>query len=113
MLGSPALSLSRISGVLARVLWASLAVDSRLQCRERGQDGGLEGLLADVGVMVAGGARALTRSQIRRLLDEVGHPVIRLSRTAIGPVQLTGLRSGELRELTRDELGILLDAAKL
>ena len=50
---------------------------------------------------------------VRRLLDEVGHPVIRLSRTAIGPVQLTGLRSGELRELTRDELGTLLDAAKL
>jgi len=50
---------------------------------------------------------------VRRLLDEVGHPVVRLSRTAIGPVRQHGLRSGELRELTRDELGTLLDLAKL
>ena len=50
---------------------------------------------------------------VRRLLDEVGHPVRRLTRTAIGPVQLTGLAPGELRDLTRDELGTLLDAARL
>jgi 23S rRNA pseudouridine2605 synthase len=50
---------------------------------------------------------------VRRLLDEVGHPVRRLTRTAIGPVLLRGLRRGELRELTRDELGTLLDAARL
>ncbi len=50
---------------------------------------------------------------VRRLLDEVGHPVRRLTRTAIGPVLLRGLGSGELRDLTRDELGVLLDAAKL
>jgi 23S rRNA pseudouridine2605 synthase len=50
---------------------------------------------------------------VRRLLEAVGHPVRRLTRTAIGPVRLTGLRSGEMRELTRDELGTLLDAARL
>lgn len=50
---------------------------------------------------------------VRRLLEQVGHPVRQLTRTAIGPVQLTGLRSGELRELTLDELGVLLDAAQL
>jgi 23S rRNA pseudouridine2605 synthase len=50
---------------------------------------------------------------VRRLLDEVGHPVARLTRTAIGPVRLSGMRSGELRELSRDELGTLLDAASL
>ena len=50
---------------------------------------------------------------VRRLLDEVGHPVHRLTRTAIGPVVLRGLRPGEVRELTNDELGTLLDAAKL
>ena len=50
---------------------------------------------------------------VRRLLDEVGHPVRRLTRTAIGPVVLRGLKPGQLRELTRDELGTLLDAAKL
>jgi 23S rRNA pseudouridine2605 synthase len=50
---------------------------------------------------------------VRRLLDEVGHPVKRLTRTAVGPVVLTGLRPGELRELTREELGTLLDGAGL
>ena len=50
---------------------------------------------------------------VRRLLDEVGHPVRKLTRTAIGPVVLRGLRSGQLRDLTRDELGTLLDAARL
>jgi 23S rRNA pseudouridine2605 synthase len=50
---------------------------------------------------------------VRRLLEQVGHPVRRLTRTAIGPVLLVGLRAGELRELTLDELGVLLDAAEL
>ncbi|NUS52090.1 MAG: rRNA pseudouridine synthase [Nocardioidaceae bacterium] len=50
---------------------------------------------------------------VRRLLDEVGHPVRRLTRTAIGPVPLRGLAKGALRDLTRDELGTLLDAARM
>jgi 23S rRNA pseudouridine2605 synthase len=50
---------------------------------------------------------------VRRLLDHIGHPVRRLTRTAIGPVELTGLKAGQLRDLTRDELGALLDAAEL
>jgi 23S rRNA pseudouridine2605 synthase len=41
---------------------------------------------------------------VRRLLAEVGHPVERLVRTAIGPVQLGGQRAGTTRELTRAEL---------
>jgi 23S rRNA pseudouridine2605 synthase len=50
---------------------------------------------------------------VRRLMDEVGHPVTRLTRTMVGPVVLRGLRPGQMRELTRDELGTLLDAARL
>jgi 23S rRNA pseudouridine2605 synthase len=50
---------------------------------------------------------------VRRLLDHVGHPVRQLTRTAIGTVVLGQLASGELRELTNDELGSLLDAARL
>jgi 23S rRNA pseudouridine2605 synthase len=50
---------------------------------------------------------------VRRLLDHVGHPVRKLTRIAIGPIQLTGMKSGEIRDLTNDELGALLDAAKL
>lgn len=50
---------------------------------------------------------------VRRLFEAVGHPVRQLSRTAIGPVRLGRLKSGELRDLTREELGALLDAVKL
>jgi 23S rRNA pseudouridine2605 synthase len=50
---------------------------------------------------------------VRRMLDHVGYPVRRLTRTAIGPVVLRGLGTGELRDLTRDELGRLLDDAEL
>ncbi len=46
---------------------------------------------------------------IRRMMDSVAHPVRQLSRTAIGPVRLGQLPSGESRELTREELGALLD----
>jgi 23S rRNA pseudouridine2605 synthase len=50
---------------------------------------------------------------VRRLLDHVGHPVRQLTRTAIGPVTLGRLGVGEIRDLTSDELGALLDAAGL
>ncbi len=50
---------------------------------------------------------------VRRLLDHVGHPVQRLTRTAIGPVRIGSLRTGAMRELTTDEIGSLLDAAGL
>jgi len=50
---------------------------------------------------------------VRRLLDQVGHPVRRLTRTRIGPVKLAGLRPGDYRDLTNDELGELLDTTQL
>jgi 23S rRNA pseudouridine2605 synthase len=49
---------------------------------------------------------------VRRLFDELGHPVRRLTRTVVGPVVLRGLRPGEHRELTGDELGALLDVTR-
>ncbi len=41
---------------------------------------------------------------VRRALAEVGHPVQRLVRTAVGPVQLGPQKPGKIRALTRDEL---------
>lgn len=41
---------------------------------------------------------------VRRALAEVGHPVQRLVRTAIGPVRVGDQRAGKLRSLTREEL---------
>ena len=46
---------------------------------------------------------------VRRTMEAVGHPVRRLSRVGIGPVRLGNLPAGEYRELTREELGGLLD----
>ncbi|MGY1810113.1 pseudouridine synthase [Blastococcus sp. SYSU D00669] len=50
---------------------------------------------------------------VRRLLAHVGLPVNRLTRTAIGPVQLQRMRSGSIRKLTRQELGALKDIVGL
>lgn len=50
---------------------------------------------------------------VRRLLDQVGHPVRRLSRTRFGPVELGTLGAGTLRELTDAELGDLLELVGL
>jgi 23S rRNA pseudouridine2605 synthase len=49
---------------------------------------------------------------VRRLLAEVGHPVTRLVRTAIGPVRLEGQRAGTLRPLTRAEIAALHGAVE-
>ncbi len=50
---------------------------------------------------------------VRRMFEAVGHPVRRLTRTAIGPVRRGNLRTGELRELDAKELGELLDLVGL
>ncbi|MCL6538879.1 MAG: rRNA pseudouridine synthase [Acidothermus sp.] len=46
---------------------------------------------------------------VRRLMAAVGHPVERLVRTAIGPIELGTLRPGRWREVTNRERGELLD----
>ncbi|HLL08400.1 MAG TPA: pseudouridine synthase [Nocardioidaceae bacterium] len=89
----------------------------------------LAGVELDDGPVVADGFRVLTTTAdksivelvlhegrnriVRRLLAHVGHPVQRLTRTAIGPVGLGRLPAGDVRELSREELGELLDVAGL
>lgn len=50
---------------------------------------------------------------VRRTFDAVGHPVVRLSRTTIGPVRLGKVPLGTTRVLTRDEVGALIDLVGL
>ena len=50
---------------------------------------------------------------VRRLLAAVGHPVQRLVRTQIGPVQLGTLKAGRLRRLSQQEVGQLYAAVDL
>jgi 23S rRNA pseudouridine2605 synthase len=44
---------------------------------------------------------------VRRLLEEVGHPVSRLVRTSMGPVQLGSTKAGAVRKLSAAEIGEL------
>lgn len=89
----------------------------------------LEGVTLEDGPVTVSGAKIVQATQkksiieltihegrnriVRRLLEQVGHPVTRLTRTRIGPVKLGTLKAGELRELTVDELGELLDSTQL
>jgi 23S rRNA pseudouridine2605 synthase len=50
---------------------------------------------------------------VRRLFAEVGHPVGRLVRTAMGPVRLASLKPGAVRHLTLAEVGQLYSAVGL
>ena len=50
--------------------------------------------------------------EIRRMLAQLGHKVMRLTRTAIGPITDRGLRSGEYRKLRPDELKTLQKLAE-
>jgi len=49
--------------------------------------------------------------QVRRMLAAVGYPVLKLERTAMGPLQLRGVARGQWRELTSAELRNLRQAA--
>jgi 23S rRNA pseudouridine2605 synthase len=44
------------------------------------------------------------KRQVRRMLEELGHPVIELERIALGPLRLKGLEPGEHRRLTPAEV---------
>jgi 23S rRNA pseudouridine2605 synthase len=44
---------------------------------------------------------------VRRMFEEVGHPVSRLIRTAIGPIRLGDLKPGRTRRLTNAEVAAL------
>jgi len=45
--------------------------------------------------------------QVRKMFEIIGHPVVRLRRTALGPLRLRGLKLGEARNLVSGELKAL------
>ena len=47
---------------------------------------------------------------VRRLLEAVEHPVLRLVRTSIGPIRLGDLKPGRTRRLTNAEIAALFKA---
>ena len=50
---------------------------------------------------------------VRRMLAEVGHPVLSLVRTQVGPIHLGDTKPGKWRNLTSTEVGLLYKAAEL
>jgi 23S rRNA pseudouridine2605 synthase len=44
------------------------------------------------------------KRQVRRMLEALGHPVVELKRTALGPLRLKGLAPGDHRPLTPAEV---------
>ncbi len=50
------------------------------------------------------------KREVRRMCDAVGHPVRRLVRTAIGPLQDRSLQPGQVRDLSLDEVRTLYAA---
>lgn len=82
--------------------------DGPIKC-DRVKVGGSSGNKTMVTLVIHSGRNRI----VRRLFEHVGHPVRSLARTQIGPVRMGQLRAGELRELTQDELGSLMDAVKL
>jgi 23S rRNA pseudouridine2605 synthase len=67
--------------------------------------------------VVAPGVLTLTlhegrNRQVRRMCEAVGHPVLRLVRTRVGPISDPKLAPGSWRELTRKEIAALVDAAR-
>jgi len=47
------------------------------------------------------------KHQVKRMLEAVGHPVVRLHRSRYAGLDVRGLRPGESRELTSDEVEVL------
>ena len=52
------------------------------------------------------------KRQIRRMLQKVGHHVLTLKRTRIGPIKIGSLRAGDMRELTKEELESMREKLK-
>lgn len=52
------------------------------------------------------------KHEVRLMMSAIGHPVVRLVRTAIGPVKDRGLRAGEWRHLAVGEVRSLYSAAR-
>ena len=53
------------------------------------------------------------KRQIRRMFEKVGHPVLRLKRVKIGPLELGKLGAGKWRHLSNEEVRALKEAAGL
>ncbi len=90
----------------ARLLSSGDPLFSLVAPRGAGRTGGGE-KNAVVGLTIHEGRK----HQVKKMMQAVGHRVLRLHRDAFGPLRLTGLAEGAWRELTDDETRALAAAA--
>lgn len=65
------------------------------------------------GVLLSLVLREGRNREVRRLMEAVGHPVLRLRRIRFGPLRLGNLESGAWRALTEKEIRALRDSVDL
>ena len=79
-----------------------MARAARVEVKGKGRDGVLVSLVLREG----------RNREVRRLMEAVGHPVLRLRRVRYGPIHLGSLGPGEWRNLTKTEIRVLRDSVK-
>ena len=88
---------------LTEGIWLS---DGKVRAK-RARFAGSQGEATTLELVLAEGKKR----EIRRMLAKLGHKVMSLTRTAIGPVLLKGLPAGEHRPLSRGEIEMLRKVA--
>jgi len=96
-----------VSGAAIRALTQGVELEDGIAKARRAR-------LIDAGPIVSHLTLVLTegrKREVRRMMSEVGHPVLKLRRVRFGPVMLKDLPAGGWRVLTAGELRGLRDAA--
>jgi pseudouridine synthase len=93
---------------LSRTLKAGVELDDGVAKADKFRQIGAAGGRAQVEVEIHEGRNHI----VRRMLEAVGHPVSRLVRVQIGPVNMGNLAPGRMRHLTTHEVSALLTASE-
>lgn len=93
---------------LSRTLKAGVELDDGIAKADKFRQIGVSGGRAQVEVEIHEGRNHI----VRRMLEAVGHPVSRLVRVQIGPVNMGNLAPGRMRHLTTHEVSALLTASE-
>jgi pseudouridine synthase len=96
--------LGNVSNSTARLLEAGIDLEDGPARALRARVVGAHGERTQVELTMGEGRKR----QVRRMMEAIGHPTLRLVRTAIGPLSDHSLKPGQSRQLTTKELAALL-----
>lgn len=98
-----------VSGASLRRLESGLNLEDGPALAIRARQVGALGDRSHIEVVMGEGRKR----QVRRMLDAIGHPVIRLVRTGIGPITDARLKPGDWRKMSNAEISRLIAEAKV